>query len=72
VNGNHWLFVPDTINNTVSVIDLSTNTAGGQLTSTLVLSDKPEGMTLSSDGSTLYVANSGNGTISVLTRALMP
>jgi YVTN family beta-propeller protein len=76
-NANGMIYVPDTHNNTISVISMATNqqvanvTLGSGVTlpqGVTSIFDAPEGMTLGSNGM-LYVANSGNGTISVINPA---
>jgi YVTN family beta-propeller protein len=47
---------------TISIIDVETN----QVTNTVDVEDTPEGIDTSADGSLVYVANWGNGTVSVI------
>ena len=44
------------------VVDLGTAT----VTATIAVGDNPWGITISPDGSTLYVANTGSGSVSVI------
>ncbi|MCC2686161.1 MAG: autotransporter adhesin, partial [Paenibacillaceae bacterium] len=56
------VFVANAGDNTVSVIDPSTNT----VTKTVSVGTSPHGMAFNDDGSKVYVANEGNDTVSVI------
>ena len=51
--------------NTVSVINTATNT----VTATITVGTYPYGVSVSPDGSKVYVANNGDGTVSVINTA---
>ena len=55
-------YVTNPGNNTVSVIDTSTNTVTG----TIAVGNGPEGVVFSPDGTRAYVANSSGDTVSVI------
>src|SRR6185437_11339284 len=65
----HFLYVPDFELGTITKINAQTDAvvSSVQLNSLNPTASKPEGTAISPDGSTLYVANSGDGTFSAVT-----
>ncbi|HEX9245997.1 MAG TPA: cytochrome D1 domain-containing protein, partial [bacterium] len=56
------MFVTNSGDNTVSVIETATNT----VVATVQVATKPEGVAVTPDGSWVYVANNGDGTVTVI------
>ncbi|MGC5124300.1 hypothetical protein ACPXBE_25875, partial [Escherichia coli] len=59
------MYVANSSDNTVSVINAATNT----VTATIAVGRNPFGITLSPDGSKLYVVNSADATVSAVNTA---
>ncbi|AEV71714.1 YVTN family beta-propeller repeat protein [Mycolicibacterium rhodesiae NBB3] len=59
------VYVTNSGNDTVSVIDAATNT----VTATIDVGDTPFGLAVSPDGAAVYVSNSADGTVSVIDTA---
>ncbi|MCV7298436.1 beta-propeller fold lactonase family protein [Mycobacterium barrassiae] len=62
---SNTVYVTNTEDDTVSVIDAATNT----IIATIAVGDQPAGIAVSPDGSTVYVANATGGTVSVIDSA---
>ena len=55
-------YIPNKLDNTVSVIDVSTNT----VTNTIPVGSNPYGVAVSEDGARVYITNNGDSSISVI------
>ena len=67
--GHGYLYVADSNSDEISVISMSTNRVVGTIGVGIrphQLGSSPEGLALSPDGSTLYVANSGDNAVAVV------
>jgi len=60
-----YAYIPNQVDNTVSVIDLSTNV----VIKTIAVGQQPSGVTIAPDGSKAYITNLGSKTLSVINTA---